>query len=80
MVAPRCNARPRSVQSYQDALTWLFLNLPSAVMQGVIERGEPLPSAGSLILDLYWINEAKLRRDLRRLWQPERFGPRMGDF
>lgn len=78
MGAPRFNARPRSVQSYEDALSWLFLNLPSAVMQGVIERGEPLPSAAALILDSYWVNEAKLRRDLKRLWFPERFGPRMG--
>lgn len=68
----------KSVQSYEDALGWLFLNEDADIMRAVVEDGAALPVSACLILDTYWVSEAKLRRDLVRFWYPDRFGPRQG--
>lgn len=62
-----------SVQTFGEAVRWLFLNVPAARMQAVIDDGAPLPSAARLICDIYWLNEGALRRELARFWYPERY-------
>lgn len=71
--------RPKSVDCFADAVDWLFLNTAPDLLQSIIEDGAPLNSAMLLILDLYWINEAKLRHEMHRRWYPERYGRRMGE-
>ena len=68
----------KSVQFYEEALGWLFLNEEADIMRAVVEDGAALPVSACLILDIYWISEAKLRRDLARFWYPDRFGSRQG--
>lgn len=62
-----------SVQEYAEALDWLFVNTSPARLESIIEGGGDLTSACLLILDIYWISEAKLRHDLKRRWYPERY-------
>lgn len=62
-----------SVETFAEAARWLFLNVPAARMQAVIDEGAPLPSAARLICDIHWINEDALRRELTRFWYPERY-------
>lgn len=67
------HSRVRSVQSYEDALNWLFANTATDLMTAVIDHGAPLTSAMLFVLDWQWISEAKLRHDLMRYWYPDRF-------
>lgn len=64
---------PKPVETYEDAIGWLFGNLPPDELEAIIERQAPLPSVGKFILDLHWISESKLRHDLKRRWYPERY-------
>lgn len=65
----------KSVQSYSEALDWLFVHTPVDTLDAVVHCREELTSAMHLVLDIYWISEAKLVRDMYKRWYPERFGP-----
>lgn len=67
---------PKSVVTYQDRLEWLVLNIPYQRLCDAVNGVGVWPSAARLLLDLEWINEGQLRRDLRPYLWPDRYGER----
>lgn len=60
------------VSTYSDALRWLFTH--ASVEEWAFGEQAELPLVAKLVCDMFWLREADLIRDLRKLWN-EALGP-----
>lgn len=66
MMGPLGDAARGPVSSYADAKAWLFTY--SAVGEWLFDPEAELPREAKLVCDMFWVREADLVRDLRKLW------------
>lgn len=62
---PRGDREPAS--TYDDALRWLFTY--SSVEEWAFDPAATLPLEARLVADMFWVSDAHLLRDLRKIWR-----------